>query len=635
MTNTKMSDYQQYIASSRYARYLPEKKRRETWDETVTRFCDFWKGRYDTAFPYDAVKSAIYNLEVMPSMRALMTAGKALDRDEMGGYNCSYVAIDDPRAFDEALYILMCGTGLGFSVERQVVAKLPHVSEDFHETDTVIKVKDSKIGWASAYKELIAMLFSGQIPKWDLSSLRPAGSPLKTFGGRSSGPEPLNDLFKFTIRIFRNASGRRLTSIECHDIMCQIASAVVVGGVRRSALISGSNLSDDRMRHAKTGQWWVDNGQRALANNSVIYTEKPEMGIFMEEWMSLYNSKSGERGVFNRQSAINKMKRIGRRDWKKYEEMFGFGNPCAEIFLRNNGLCNLSTSVIREKDTLEDLKKKVETATIIGTFQSTLTNFRYVRSMWKKNAEEERLLGVSFVGIMDHPVLNGSMGDEIMIQYLDVLREHAIEVNKVWADKLGINPSVAITAVKPEGTTSQLVDASSGIHPRYSNYYVRTVRSDKLDPIGQFIKSQGIHCEDDVMKPEKTWVFSFPIKSPSHAKVASDMTALEQLNHYLIWYRHWAEHTVSITVYVREHEWMDVGAWVYNHFDEVGGISFLPYSEHSYQQAPYQPITADEYDAWMQKTPTINWSEFVTEEHEDKTEGAQQYSCSAGVCELI
>ena len=628
-----MSDYQRYIAMSRYARYLPEEQRRETWSETVTRYCDFFTEKHGNLFPRDELFSVIHSLEVMPSMRSLMTAGKALERDAAAGYNCAFIAVDDLRAFDETMYLLMCGCGVGFSVERQAVSKLPIVSEDFHETDTVIKVKDSKIGWASSYRELIAMLFSGQIPKWDLSALRPAGAPLKTFGGRSSGPAPLEDLFRFTIRIFKNAAGRKLQSIECHDIMNYIASAIVVGGVRRSAQISLSNLSDDRMRNAKTGQWWVDQPQRALANNSVAYTEKPEIGIFMQEWKSLYDSKSGERGMFNRSAAVAKMKKIGRRDWKKFDEMFGGANPCAEIFLRSAGFCNLTEVVIRPFDTLETLLHKVELATIMGTFQSSLTNFRYLRNIWKKNAEEERLLGVSLTGIMDHHLL-GRVSDEAA-EWLTKMKLHAVETNRIWAEKLGINQSVAVTTTKPSGTVSQLVNSSSGIHPRYAAHYIRTVRSDKLDPIGQFLKEQGIQCEDDATKPDKTWVFSFPTKSPECARLATDMTALDQLNHYLMYYRYWAEHTVSITVYVREHEWMTVGAWVYEHFDEIGGISFLPYSDHSYVQAPYQPISKEEYIALAKKTPKINWSLFNVNEHEDTTEGSQTLACAGGFCEIL
>lgn len=631
--NNNMSDYQHYIAASRYARYLPEQMRRETWEETVGRYTNFFSEKYGDVFPKEKIYEAIHSLSVMPSMRALMTAGKALERDPAAGYNCAYVAVEDPRVFDEVMFLLMCGCGVGFSVERQAITKMPVVSEDFHETDTTIKVRDSKIGWSTAYRELIAMLYSGQVPKWDLSFLRPAGAPLKTFGGRSSGPLPLDELFKQTIRVFKGAAGRKLTSIECHDILNHIAAAIVVGGVRRSAQISLSNLSDDRMRNAKTGQWWLDNPQRALANNSVAYTEKPEMGVFMQEWKSLYDSKSGERGVFNRSAAIAKMKRLGRRDFKKFEEQFGGVNPCAEIFLRSAGFCNLTEVVIRENDTLEELLEKVEIATIMGTFQSSLTNFRYLRAIWKKNAEEERLLGVSLTGIMDHYLLNKP--SEETARWLDTMKEHAVKINKKWAEALGINQSVAVTTCKPSGTVSQLVDSASGIHPRYSKYYIRTVRSDKLDPIGIFLKEQGIKCEDDLMKPDKTWVFSFPQKSPSHAKIAPDMSAIDQLNHYLIFYRHWAEHTVSITVYVREHEWMEVGAWVYEHFDEVGGISFLPYSDHSYVQAPYQPISEEEYEKLLAETPIVDWTQFTVNEYEDKTEGAQQLACSGNMCEII
>jgi len=627
-----MNDYQRYIAASRYARFLPELNRRETWEETVSRYCDFWFEK-DKQFPKKEIYEHIHELEVMPSMRALMTAGKALDRDHAAGYNCAYIAVDDPRAFDETMYLLMCGCGVGFSVERQAVSKLPLVSEDFYDTDTVIKVADSKVGWAAAYRQLVAMLYSGQIPKWDLSSLRPAGAPLKTFGGRSSGPAPLDDLMKHTVRIFRNAAGRRLQSIECHDLMNHIASAIVVGGVRRSAQISLSNLSDDRMRNAKMGQWWIDNPQRALSNNSVAYTEKPEIGLFMEEWISLYNSKSGERGIFNRQGALKKIKKGGRRDAKKAEEQFLGANPCCEIFLRSSGFCNLTEVVIRPSDKLEDLLKKVELATIMGTFQSSLTDFRYLRNVWKRNAEEERLLGVSLTGIMDHPVLNKT--NDKTAEWLTKMKEHAIEVNEIWAKKIGINPSVAITTVKPSGTVSQLVDSASGIHPRYSRYYIRTVRSDKSDPIGKFLKEQGVYCEDDVMKPEKTWVFHFPHMSPEKAVTVPEVSAVQQLEHYLLYYRHWAEHTVSITVYVKESEWMEVGAWVYKHFDEVGGISFLPYTDSIYQQAPYQPITKEEYDKWLARTPKVDWSKFNVNEHQDNTTGTQTLACQGGVCELI
>lgn len=623
-----MNDYQKYIHASRYAKWIPEKSRRETWEETVDRYCSFFSTRFPHIFPKEAVYKAITQLHVMPSMRCLMTAGPALERDEVAGYNCSYIAIDHPKAFDEILYILMCGTGVGFSVERQYINKLPSVAESFYASETVIKVKDSRIGWASAYRELVSMLYSGRIPKWDLTALRAAGAPLKTFGGRSSGPKPLDDLFKFTTHLFMKAEGRRLSSVECHDLVCKIADIVVVGGVRRSALISLSNLTDERMRIAKNGAWWEENVQRALANNSVAYTELPDIGIFMREWQSLYESKSGERGIFNRVSAVNKAIQNGRRD----DSYTDYGtNPCGEIILRSAGLCNLSEVVVRADDTLETLCKKVEMAAIIGTFQSTLTNFRYLRQIWKTNAEEERLLGVSMTGIMDHPVLNNKEHPDI-IMWLEKLKEVAISTNKLWASKLNIPSSVSITTVKPSGTVSQLVDSSSGIHPRYSEFYVRTVRSDNKDPLCNFLKSQGLPHEPDVTKPENVTVFSFPQKSPKNATIRTDLTAIEQLDHYLCFAKHWCEHNPSITVYVREEEWLEVGAWVYKNFKEIGGVSFLPYSDHTYAQAPYQEIDKKTYNTILENFPQIDWQSFV--ETEDTTTGQQELACVSGVCEI-
>lgn len=644
-----MNDYQKYIAASRYARWIEAENRRETWEETVARLISFWQGRFPDLGKdiYKELKDAIINLEVMPSMRSLMTAGKALDKDEMAGFNCSYVAIDHPRAFDEVMYILMCGTGLGFSVERQEIASLPLVAEEMHDTDTTIVVRDSKIGWASAFREMISMLYSGRIPKWDVSKIRPAGARLKTFGGRASGPDPLVDLFKFTVGIFRNATGRKLNSLEVHDIVCKIADIVVVGGVRRSALISLSNLTDERIRHCKdnltfqaaNGTWEVREGQRFLANNSVAYTEKPDMGIFLKEWTSLYESKSGERGIFNRVAATKNALKSGRREVDGWD--FGT-NPCAEIVLRSMGLCNLSEVVVRSGDTYESLRRKVRLASILGTLQSTLTNFRYVRSGWKRNAEEERLLGVSLTGIMDNKFLSiAEMSPEEHNRYgkglgiselLEELKNEAIKTNQEWADKLGVPPSVAITTVKPSGTVSQLVDSSSGIHPRYSEYYIRTVRADTKDPLATFLAEQGVPNEPDVTKPDSVTVFSFPMKSPEGAVLRNDMTAIDQLEHYLVYGKHWAEHSVSITVYVREHEWFEVGAWVYEHFDELGGVSFLPHSDHSYKQAPYQEIEKVEYDEWVAAFPDIKWHEF--QETEDTLENTKELACVAGQCEI-
>jgi ribonucleoside-diphosphate reductase alpha chain len=578
----------------------------------------------------DDIEQAILNLDVMPSMRAMMTAGKALDRDNTAGYNCSYLPVDDPKSFDEAMFILLCGTGVGFSVERQYVQKLPEVPEKLFDSETVIVVKDSKEGWAKAYRQLLSLLWAGEVPQWDVSRVRPAGAKLKTFGGRASGPAPLVDLFQFTIDKFRKAAGRKMSSIECHDIMCKIGEVVVVGGVRRSAMISLSNLSDDRMRHAKSGQWWVTDPQRALANNSVSYTEKPDAETFMREWLALVESKSGERGVFNRQASKKQAAKNGRRD-----PDFEFGtNPCSEIILRPYQFCNLTEVVCRADDTLEALKEKVRLATILGTIQSTLTHFPYLRKVWRDNTEAERLLGVSLTGIMDNAYL--SQNDDVLKTGLDALKQTAIDTNKEWAEKLGIPQSAAITCVKPSGTVSQLVDSASGIHARHSAYYIRTVRGDNKDPLTQFMKSVGIPNEPDVMKPDSTTVFSFPTKSPDGAITRNDMTAIEQLEFWLTYQRHWCEHKPSVTVTVRDDEWLDVGAWVYRHFDEVSGISFLPHSDHSYKQAPYQEISEREYlDALALMPDRIDWSRLSEFEKDDATKSAQTFACTGDVCEVV
>ena len=632
-SNTLPTEYQNYIAISRYARWLEKENRRETWQETVDRYVSYMADRYKqitkkeiSKDEYDRWFNAILMLDVMPSMRALMTAGPALDKDNIAGFNCSYVAIDNVRTFDEIMYVLMCGTGVGFSVERQYTSKLPTIEEEFHKTDTVIKVKDSKIGWAKSYRELIAMLYAGQIPEFDVSLVRKAGEKLKTFGGRASGPKPLVDLFNFTIETFKIAKGRKLNSLECHDIVCKIADVVVCGGVRRSALISLSNLSDLRMRDAKTGQWWDDNPQRSYANNSVAYTEMPDIGTFMKEWVSLYDSKSGERGIFNRVASQKMATRSGRRDG---DHEFGT-NPCSEIVLRNKQTCNLSEVVVRPSDKIEDLKKKVEIATIFGTLQSTLTNFRYVTKKWKENTEEERLLGVSLTGIMDHKILSGEIfNKQVLKDMLIELKEHAIKVNKEWADKLGINQSTAITCVKPSGTVSQLVDSASGIHPRYSSYYLRTVRADKKDPLCDMMLEKGFYGEDDVMKPNDTKVFYFPMKAPQHSVMRDKMSALEQLEVWKMYQLFWCEHKPSITVYVKENEWLKVGAWVYENFEICSGVSFLPHSEHSYQQAPYQEVDEKTYKEWLAKTPkNINWMDLVNYETEDTTTSSKELACT-------
>lgn len=621
--------YQEYIHLSRYARWRDDLGRREQWPETVQRYCDFWHSRFGDLFPYNRIQQAITYLEDMPSMRAMMTAGTALDKDEIAGFNCSYLPIDHPRALDETLYILMCGTGVGFSVERQDIAKLPAVSEEMHATDTTIMVRDSKIGWATALRELISLLYAGQVPSWDVSRVRPEGARLKTFGGRASGPAPLVNLFKYTVALFKRAAGRKLNSVEVHDLTCKIADVVVVGGVRRSALISLSNLSDDRMRSAKSGQWWETEPHRALANNSAAYTERPDMDRFLDEWTALIRSKSGERGIFNRQAAKLKAAENERRN---AEQEFGT-NPCGEIILPPNGLCNLTEVIIRADDTLERLLEKVETAAIMGTFQSTLTNFRYVREKWRKNAEEERLLGVSLTGIMDHPILR--FPSDEAAEWLRQMKQAAINTNAEWAAKLGINPSAAITTVKPSGTVSQLVDSASGIHPRYAPYYIRTVRADKRDPLAQFMRAEGFPVEDCAMKADTTDVFSFPMKTPEAAAFRDDMTAIEQLEHYLMFKREWCEHNPSITVYVRDDEWLAVGDWVFRHFDEIGGVSFLPHTDHVYMQAPYQEITEAEYHEALSAMPEVDWTGLYDFETTDTTVNTKELACTGGACEIL
>ncbi len=629
MNNYLPTDYQTFIAKSRYAKYF-DGKGREDWSETVSRYMtNVVRPRVGPEYNLSDLEQAVLSLEVMPSMRAMMTAGPALTRDNTAGYNCSYLPVDDPKAFDEAMFILLCGTGVGFSVERQFVQRLPEVPELF-DSDTVVVVKDSKEGWAKAFRQILALLWAGEIPKWDVSRVRPAGARLKTFGGRASGPAPLVELFNFAVTTFKNAQGRKLSSIECHDLMCFIGQIVVVGGVRRSAMISLSNLSDDRMRHAKSGQWWETAAHRALSNNSVSYTEKPDMETFMREWQALVESKSGERGVFNRQASKVQAAKNGRRD-PNYE--FGT-NPCSEIILRPNQFCNLTECVVRDTDTVEDLERKVRLATILGTIQSTYTKFPYLRKVWTTNTEEERLLGVSLTGIMDNTLMTRK--NEGLEKTLEHLRTVAVNTNAEWADRLGIPRSTAITCVKPSGTVSQLVDSASGIHARHSPYYIRTVRGDNKDPLTQFMKDKGIPNEPCVMKGDTTTVFSFPVKSPPFSVTRNDMSALEQLETWLIYQRSWCEHKPSVTISVRDHEWMEVGAFVYKHFDEMSGVSFLPHTDHTYQQAPYQDCTMEEYFELSQKMPkAIDWSELSEYEQEDNTAGMQTMACSGDVCEIV
>jgi ribonucleoside-diphosphate reductase alpha chain len=630
MTNNYLpTDYQSFIHKSRYAKYV-EGKGRESWSETIQRFSNNIIGDKVDEKTKNELERAILGLDVMPSMRGLMTAGPAAERDNTCMYNCSYLPVDDIKSFDEAMFILLCGTGVGFSVERQFISKLPEVPDQLFPSDTNIVVKDSKEGWAKALRQLVALLYSGEVPTWDVSKVRPAGAPLKTFGGRASGPAPLVDLFNFTIAAFKGAQGRRLSSLECHDIMCKIGEVVVVGGVRRSAMISLSNLSDDRMRHAKSGQWWENNPQRGLANNSVSYTEKPDAMSFMREWMALAESGSGERGVFNRQASKVQAAKNGRRD-PNYE--FGT-NPCSEIILRPYQFCNLTECVVRATDTIDDLERKVRLATILGTIQATYTKFPYLRKIWQRNTEEERLLGVSLTGIMDNPLMTTK--NKALDKTLKHLKSVAVATNAEWAKKLGIPVAAAITCVKPSGTVSQLVDSASGIHARHSPYYIRTVRGDNKDPMTQFMIDQGIPNEPEAFKPDQTTVFSFPMKAPEKAVCTADLTAIEQLEMWLAYQRAWCEHKPSVTINVKADEWFEVGAFVYKHFDEMSGVSFLPYNEHTYQQAPYQEIGKSDYKTLLSVMPkAIDWEKLSEYESEDNTAGSQTLACSGDSCEIV
>lgn len=644
MSNYLPTDYQTFIATSRYARWLEDEGRRETWAETVSRYMDnIVKPVAGDDTYIKSIEQAILGLEVMPSMRSMMTAGPAADRDNTCMYNCSYLAVDDPKSFDEAMFILLCGTGVGFSVERQYINRLPEVPAELFDSDTVVMVRDSKEGWAKAFRQVLALLWAGEIPKWNVDKVRPAGARLKTFGGRASGPAPLVDLFNFAVTTFKAAQGRKLSSIECHDLMCKVGEVVVVGGVRRSAMISLSNLSDDRMRHAKSGKWWENDPQRSLSNNSVAYTEKPDAVSFMREWTALVESGSGERGIFNRQAAIKQAAKNGRRDPNR-----DWGtNPCSEILLLNNEFCNLSEVVVRSTDTIEDLERKVRIATILGTIQATYTKFPYLRKVWENNTAEERLLGVSLTGIMDNQLL--TRNNKGLAKTLEHLKQVAVDTNKEWAERLGIPQSAAITCVKPSGTVSQLVDSSSGIHARHSPYYIRTVRGDNKDPLTQFMKDQGIPNEPEAFKPDQTTVFSFPVKSPSGAVCTSDLTALDQLEMWLTYQRHWCEHKPSVTINVKKDEWFEVGAFVYKNFDEMSGVSFLPYNEHTYQQAPYQEVDKTEpvydsqgniqlhsYESLLEMMPErIDWLKLQDYEKEDTTVSMQTMACSGDVCEIV
>lgn len=631
----KMNSYNEYIAKSRYSRYLDDKGRREHWDETVARYFDFMENHLKKKHHYTLspslrkeLQEAVTNLDVVPSMRSIMTAGEALERQNIAGYNCSYLPIDDPKAFDEAMYILLCGTGVGFSVEQQYVNKLPEIPEKLYDSETVIHVKDSKEGWAKSLRQLIALLYAGEVPKWDVSAVRPAGTRLKTFGGRASGPEPLVELFTYTVAKFKGSVGRKLSTLDCHDILCKIGEVVVVGGVRRSAMISLSDLSDDRMAHAKAGNWWDGNGQRALANNSAVYQNKPTVGQFMREWSSIYESHSGERGIFSRYASELQAARNGRRE---LGHEWGT-NPCSEIILRPYQFCNLSSCIVRSGDTRDVLANKIRLATILGTFQSTMTNFPYLRKVWQKNTEEERLLGVSMTGILDNKLLNNP-DDENLPALLEELKSVAVATNAEFADAIGINRSAAITAIKPEGTVSQLAGTASGIHPNHSRHYIRRVRSDNKDPLTAFLISQGFQAEPCVMKPDSTTVFSFPVKVSDDALLREELDAVKHLRLWRLFQLHYCEHKPSVTISVEENEWPEVGAWVWNHFDDITGVSFLPYDGGTYRQAPYEEISEEQYTVMAaNQPPPINWDLFI--ENTDNVEGSQTLACTAGGCEI-
>jgi ribonucleoside-diphosphate reductase alpha chain len=635
MTAYSMTPYNTFIAKSRYSRYLDDKGRREHWNETVARYFDFMEKHLAEKQKYTLTKElrneleqAVVALDVVPSMRAVMTAGPALERQNVAAFNCSYLPIDDPKAFDEAMYILLCGTGVGFSVEQQYVKKLPEVPEQLFDSKSSIVVSDSKEGWAKSLRQLLALLYAGEIPKFDVSRVRPAGARLKTFGGRASGPGPLEELYKFCVTKFKGAAGRRLTSLECHDILCKIGEVVVVGGVRRSAMISLSDLSDDKMAHAKAGNWWDGQAQRALANNSATYEETPSIGQFMREWSSIYESHSGERGIFNREASKAQAAKNGRRD-----STYDFGtNPCSEIILRPYQFCNLSSCIIRSTDTEDSIANKIRLATILGTFQASLTDFPYLRKIWQKNTEEEALLGVSMTGICDNTLLNNP-DDESLPARLEALRDIAIATNAKFANAIGINQSVAVTAVKPEGTVSQLCSTASGIHPQHSKYYIRRVRADNKDPLTQFMIQAGFVAEPCVMKPESTTVFSFPVEVAEGGLLREDLTAIQHLRLWLIFQRHYCEHKPSVTISVLEKEWMDVGAWTFKHFDEVTGVSFLPMDGGTYKQAPYEECDEETYNRLKLLVPdTVDWENF--KEYDDNVEGAQMLSCTAGGCEI-
>ena len=625
------SAYSEYIFYQFYARWVPELGRRETWIEAIGRFMDYMKenmGDKLTAKEYADVREAILNQDICPSMRLLWSSGKACRQSNVWAYNCSYVAPTCTQDLGEIMYISMCGAGLGFAVEWENVQQFPQIKKQGKEKASTHVVEDSKEGWADAFVLGLNAWFGGKDIKFDYSAIRPAGARLETAGGKASGPQPLIDLMEFARRKILSKQGRRLSNLDLHDIICQIGLIVVAGGVRRSALISLSELEDTEMRDSKKGQFYLTEGQRAMANNSAVYNEKPSAEEFLDEWTALVKSRSGERGIFNRAGLE---KQVPARRWAaiKDERQIGM-NPCGEIYLRSKQFCNLTSIVVRPKDTLATLKRKMELATLVGTYQSTLTNFGYLSKKWKENCEEERLLGVSLTGYYDNTVIRND-------KVLDTLRLEGIEVNKKYAKRFGINPSTAITCVKPHGNSGQLLGVGSGMHPWYAPYFIRRVRISHTDTLLQMARDQGVPCLPEVgqgAETATTFVLEFPVKAPEGAIFKDEVSALDLLKEWKRLKEHFVEHNPSATIYVGPDEWLAVGNFVYENWDWVGGLSFLPRSDHVYKLAPYEAITKEEYERRTKAIGKIDFSKLSQYEIIDNTTGAKEFACVAGVCEI-
>lgn len=622
----------EFIYYRTYSRWIEREGRRETWVETVDRYMNFMKenlGDKLTAEEYNELREGILWQEAMPSMRLMWSAGSAAARCHATAYNCSYIAPSKLEDFSEIMYLSMSGTGVGFSVESQTIGQLPIIKKQSGKVLPTYVIEDSKEGWADALKTGLKTWYNGKDIKFDYSGLRPAGARLKTMGGRSSGPEPLRSLLDFARAKIFSRQGKRLSNIDAHDIICKTGEVVVMGGVRRSALISLSDLDDMEMRNAKTGQFYLTEPQRQMANNSAAYNEKPTSTQFIEEWLALAKSGAGERGIFNRGSL---KQQLPRRRWDKFEEDWASSgvNPCGEINLKSKEFCNLTEVVARAEDIEESLIRKIRLATILGTYQSTLTDFKYLSKEWKKNCEEERLLGVSVTGQWDCPALRNE-------KTFSKLREAAIEVNKEYAKRFGINQSAAITCVKPSGTVSQLVDAASGMHPRHSGYYIRRVRISATDSLFQMLKEQKFPYHPEVgqtIDSASTYVLEFPVKAPSNSKFRNDMDAIEQLEYWKMVKENFTEHNPSVTISVGDNEWIVAANWLYENWDILGGLSFLPREDHVYKLAPYEEIDEERYSELAAKLPEIDFSRIVIYEEDDETQGARELACASGVCEI-